>query len=218
MCEDRKPRQSARGHPVWRRNGGRHEHAEHVVAQRRVHVHGRGDRHVGHGQQTVDPRGRNAGRKQHCSHCTVYKPLAELRETRTVQRGSFDGKDLSQCVYAFTRSLPSAETYLVVINVGSEDEHVDLSNWPTLEKDETWQVHTPSDNAQYSIGYSFETNGFTLRPKSAIVLCDKKELSSSSSSSSLPSKSISPSSLVCILEMLVPALFFTFAHYILPDE
>jgi len=49
MCADRKPRQSARGHPVWRRNGGRHEHAEHVVARRRVHVHGRGDRHVGHG-------------------------------------------------------------------------------------------------------------------------------------------------------------------------
>ena len=51
-----------------------------------------------------------------------------------------------------TRSLPSAETYLVVMNVGSEDEHVDLSNWPTLKEDETWQVHTPRVNEQYSIG------------------------------------------------------------------
>jgi len=49
MCADRKPRQSPRGHPVWRRNGERHEHVEPVVARRRVHVHGRGDRHVGHG-------------------------------------------------------------------------------------------------------------------------------------------------------------------------
>lgn len=47
---DRKPRPAARGHAVWQRNGGRHEHVEHVVARGRVHVHGRGDRHVGHGR------------------------------------------------------------------------------------------------------------------------------------------------------------------------
>ncbi|CAI6343576.1 unnamed protein product [Macrosiphum euphorbiae] len=180
-----------------------------------------------HWDQTVDPRGRNAGlsgfqtlsrdparspyqwnasanagftvsskpwlpvnpnyrmvnletqRMQYWNHYTVYKRLAKLRKTRTVQRGSFDGKELSQWVYAFTRSLPSAETYLVVMNVGSEYEDVDLSNWPTLEKDEMWQVHTPSVNAQYLIGYSFKPYyQFTLKPKSAVVLFNKKSSSS----------------------------------------
>lgn len=42
-------------------------------------------------------------RKQHCSHYTVYKRLVKLRKTRTVQRGSFEGKPLSEWVYAFTR-------------------------------------------------------------------------------------------------------------------
>ncbi|CAI6350669.1 unnamed protein product [Macrosiphum euphorbiae] len=184
-----------------------------------------------HWDQTVDPRGRNAGRsgfqtlsrhparspyqwdasynagftvsfnpwlpvnpeywmvnlesqqKPYPSHYKVYKRLAKLRKTRTVQRGSFDGKELSQWVYAFTRSLPSAETYLVVMNVGSEYEDVDLSNWPTLKKDEVWQVHTPSVDAPYVEGYSCETRyRLPMPPKSAMVLCNKKSSSSFSSS------------------------------------
>lgn len=49
MCADRESRPAALGHPVRQRNGGRYEHVEHVVTRRCVHVHGRGDRHVGHG-------------------------------------------------------------------------------------------------------------------------------------------------------------------------
>jgi len=61
-------------------------------------------------------------------------------------------------LYYFTfcylnRSLSSEETYLVVMNVGSEDERVNLmSSWPAAAKDETWVVHTPSVNSQFSIG------------------------------------------------------------------
>ncbi|KAL4097535.1 hypothetical protein QTP88_022295 [Uroleucon formosanum] len=149
----------------------------------------------------------DAQRKQHCSHYTVYKRLARLRKTRTVQRGSFDGRELSEWVYAFTRSLPSAETYLVVLNVGSEEERVDLSSWPTLVKDETWLVHTPSVNSQYSIGYSLKTNGFTMRPKSAMVLCNKRHSLVLSSFSSA-TQSISSSSLVFPVAMFLVALGF----------
>lgn len=51
----------------------------------------------------------------------------------------------------FHRSLPGEETYLIVLNVGFEDESIDLSNLPVI-KDENWLVHTPSVNSQYSIG------------------------------------------------------------------
>ncbi|XP_025200461.1 maltase 2-like [Melanaphis sacchari] len=94
----------------------------------------------------------DAQRKQHCSHYTVYKRLTRLRKTQTIQRGSFEANVLSEWVYAFTRSLPSEETYLVVMNVGSEDEFVNLSDWPIAVKEETWLVHTPSLNSQFSIG------------------------------------------------------------------
>jgi len=58
------------------------------------------------------------------------------------------------CTFCYSyRSLESAETYLVVMNVGSEDEHVDLSSWPTADNEEPWVVHTPSVNSQYSIGW-----------------------------------------------------------------
>ncbi|XP_026811817.1 maltase 2-like isoform X1 [Rhopalosiphum maidis] len=152
----------------------------------------------------------DAQRKQHCSHYTVYKRLARLRKTRTVQRGSFEGRALSEWVYAFTRSLPSEETYLVVINVGSEEERVNLmSSWPTAAKDETWVVHTPSVNSQFSIGHSLKTSEFTMRPKSAMVLCNKRHslvLSSSSSSTS----SLSSSSLMYPIAMFVVALSYSY--------
>lgn len=49
------------------------------------------------------------------------------------------------------RSLLNSETYLVVMNVGSKDEHVDLSK-TTVIQDENWIVHTPSINSQHPIG------------------------------------------------------------------
>uniref|UniRef100_A0A2S2PDA4 Maltase 2 n=1 Tax=Schizaphis graminum TaxID=13262 RepID=A0A2S2PDA4_SCHGA len=152
----------------------------------------------------------DAQRKQHCSHYTVYKRLARLRKTRTVQRGSFEGRALSEWVYAFTRSLPSEETYLVVMNVGSEDELVNLmSSWPTLAKDETWVVHTPSVNSQFSIGHSLKTSEFTMRPKSAMVLCNKRHSLVLSSSSSATS-SLSSSSLMYPIAMILVALSYSY--------
>ncbi|CAH1738050.1 unnamed protein product [Aphis gossypii] len=151
----------------------------------------------------------DAQRQQQRSHYAVYKALARLRKTRTVQRGSFEGRPLSEWVYAFTRSLPSEETYLVVMNVGSEEERVDLSGWPTLVNNETWLVHTPSVNSQYSIGHSLKTNGFTMRPKSAMVLCNRKNALVSSSSSSSTS-SLYQSSLMFSVAMFVAA--FGYSH------
>ncbi|KAF0766939.1 maltase A1-like [Aphis craccivora] len=90
------------------------------------------------------------------------------------------------------------------MNVGSEEERVDLSSWPTVVKDETWLVHTPSVNSQFSIGHSLKTSGFTMRPKSAMVLCNKKNALVSSSSSSSTS-SLSQSSLMFPVSMLAVA-------------
>lgn len=48
--------------------------------------------------------------------------------------------------------MPGTETYLVVMNVGSEDELVDLSGWPAVGRDGTWLVHTSSVNSQHPAG------------------------------------------------------------------
>ncbi|XP_050421275.1 maltase 2-like [Adelges cooleyi] len=113
-----------------------------------------------------------AQKKQSRSHYSVYKRLIQLRKTRTVQRGSFEDHILSRWVFAFTRTRPGSETYLVVLNVGSEDEQVDLS--AISISDSTWLVHTPSVNSQYSTGDKIEANSFTMRPKSSLVLTNKK--------------------------------------------
>jgi len=47
-------------------------------------------------------------KKQHYSHYAVYKRLTELRKTRTIQRGSYDGHAPSEWVFAFSRYVRNA--------------------------------------------------------------------------------------------------------------
>ncbi|XP_025411875.1 maltase 2-like [Sipha flava] len=112
------------------------------------------------------------------SHYTVYKRLTALRRTRTMRKGAFEGHVLSEWVYAFSRSLKGAETYLVVLNVGSQYERVDLSSLSII-KEENLMVHTSSVNSQYSIRDTLNTTNFEMRPKSALVLVSEQYFTSS---------------------------------------
>ncbi|VVC30056.1 Glycoside hydrolase superfamily,Glycosyl hydrolase, family 13, catalytic domain [Cinara cedri] len=147
--------------------------------------------------------------RDHLSHYAVYKRLAGLRKTRTMQHGVYEGCVVSDWVFAFSRSLSGAETYLVVMNVGTEEERVDLSGLSTVNKQQTWIVHTPSINSQYSIGNILNSSGFTMRPKSALVLTNQnlqKNLSLSSSLAELSSSSAVSSALLYPSAMILVAL------------
>ncbi|XP_025411860.1 maltase 2-like isoform X2 [Sipha flava] len=109
-------------------------------------------------------------KEQPRSHYSVYKRLTSLRKTRTMQRGAFVGHVLSEWVYAFSRTLPGAESYYVVMNVGSEDIIVDSSRLLPSSTDRVCKVHTSSINSEHLEGDLLKIDGFQMRPKSALVL------------------------------------------------
>lgn len=50
------------------------------------------------------------------------------------------------------RTLPGAESYYVVMNVGSEDIHVDSSQLMPSSANHVWKVHTSSVNSEHLEG------------------------------------------------------------------
>ncbi|XP_025411858.1 maltase 2-like [Sipha flava] len=137
-----------------------------------------------------------AQQQQPRSHYAVYRRLTELRRTRTLQRGAFEGHVLSEWVYAFSRTFQGTETYLVVINLGSGYETVDLSDLQVI-KEQHVLVHTSSVNSEYSVGDTINKNGFKMRTKSALVLTTDKKVSTSSAASSVSSMKITLAALAC---------------------
>ncbi|XP_075235441.1 maltase 2-like [Lycorma delicatula] len=111
------------------------------------------------------------------SHYKVYKQLAQLRTMPTFQRGDLDIYTITTWVLAFSRRLPGSETYLVVINVGSEREVVILGeSVPKLSV--KMYVAASSVNSGYEDGESIDTKlslhatskPLILRPKASVVL------------------------------------------------
>lgn len=107
------------------------------------------------------------------SHYQVLKSLMELRRTPTVKYGGLNTYVLSDWVWAFTRTFESAETYVIVLNLGTEMEVIDLSgiqNLPAYLK-----VVIPTINSGYKAGDRIWAKpklgrSTYLRPKSGLVL------------------------------------------------
>lgn len=113
------------------------------------------------------------------SHLQIYKQILQLRKTNTMQRGDLDLYAISRWVLAFTRKLPGNETYVIVINSGTEREIVHLEETITgLPKN--LSVVVSSMNSGYIDGDIINTgvslNGTSrpliLRPKASVVLTD----------------------------------------------
>lgn len=108
-------------------------------------------------------------RKNPRSHFHVYKALAKLRRTATIQRGALDVYALTDWVLCFVRSYGDHPTYIVVTNIGSEIEYADvLSRRPTLP--ETLVVYAASSNSQFAPGSEVPTDKIMLKPKEALTL------------------------------------------------
>ncbi|KAI5713988.1 hypothetical protein M8J76_009109 [Diaphorina citri] len=108
-------------------------------------------------------------RKDKRSHYHVYKALAKLRRTATIQRGKLDVYDLSEWVLCFVRSYGDHPTYVVVMNIGSEIEYADiLTIRPTLP--EQLVVYAASANSMHEPGHTVNTDKIMLKPKEALTL------------------------------------------------
>ncbi|XP_065205958.1 maltase 2-like [Planococcus citri] len=116
-------------------------------------------------------------KSQQVSRYNIFKALSQIRKRKTMKIGHFESYVVSDWVYAFTRSYRRHETYITVLNLGSEIELINLhdviSNLPS-----TLQVVTASVNAGYVKGDQIQSipkfpSIFSMRPLSAIVLTSR---------------------------------------------
>ena len=68
------------------------------------------------------------------SHFKFYQRVMELRKLDTFQYGDLKILALNQNVFAYVRDLLDKETYVVLINLGPNDEHVSLKVFATLRE------------------------------------------------------------------------------------
>ncbi|XP_065221389.1 maltase 2-like [Planococcus citri] len=118
-------------------------------------------------------------KSQEVSRYNMFKALSQIRKRKTMKMGNFKSYIVSEWVYAFTRSYRRYETYITVLNVGSEIEPVNLhdviNNLPS-----TLQVVVASVNAGYVKGDQILSVSkfpriFSMRPLSAIVLTTRAQ-------------------------------------------
>ena len=66
------------------------------------------------------------------SHLKFYQRLMELRKHETFQDGTIKVQALNRNVFAYIRELRESDTFVVVINLGADVEHVSLNPFKTL--------------------------------------------------------------------------------------
>ncbi|XP_060848952.1 uncharacterized protein LOC132928356 [Rhopalosiphum padi] len=103
--------------------------------------------------------------------------MSQLRKTDTLKNGDLQTYNITKSIYILKRSLLEHESYIVVMNFGSETESVIPSNIVKNLKNELY-VYLESENSAYNIGNIISTvssagNPLTLRPQSVVVLTDK---------------------------------------------
>ncbi|XP_026814535.1 maltase A3-like isoform X1 [Rhopalosiphum maidis] len=108
---------------------------------------------------------RNAKR----SHLKIFKEIENLRKLEIFCTGNLELYEISEYVFAFSRSNTSSKTYFIVINLGSELENINLqkfkkSLFPKLV------VKISSLYAEQNNGDIVSAKSFTLRPSAALVL------------------------------------------------
>ncbi|XP_039296338.1 maltase 2 [Nilaparvata lugens] len=111
------------------------------------------------------------------SHFRIYQRLAALRKHVTIQKGTLTTHVLSEWVFAFVRRHADNDTYVVVINCGSEREVVVLRDEISRLPDYL-EVVVPSLNSGYKIGdivnpdalVDIRARLLVLRPKASVVL------------------------------------------------
>ncbi|XP_029346943.1 maltase 2-like isoform X2 [Acyrthosiphon pisum] len=111
------------------------------------------------------------------SNYNFYKKMSQLRKTDTLKYGDLQTYNITKSIYILKRSLLERESYIVIMNFGSETETVLLSNIIHDVKDELY-VYLGSENSAYNTGSIVSTvpstgNPVKLRPQSVVVLSDK---------------------------------------------
>ncbi|XP_050058521.1 maltase 2-like [Aphis gossypii] len=103
------------------------------------------------------------------SHLKIFKEIANLRELEVFRTGNVELYEISEYVFAFSRSINFFKTYFIVINLGSEMENINLKKFKKSLSPKMI-VKISSLYAEQSNGDIVSAKSFTLRPSAALVL------------------------------------------------
>lgn len=88
--------------------------------------------------------------KANASHFKFYKRLLELRKTETFIDGDFVSKALTANVLGYSRSLNN-ETFVVLINLGSQNETVNVNDL-TVKLEGESEILIASSSSRFNVG------------------------------------------------------------------
>ncbi|XP_049857638.1 uncharacterized protein LOC126340110 [Schistocerca gregaria] len=133
---------------------------------------------VNENYETLNAAAQEAGDR---SHLKTYRQLVQLRADPAVQTG--DTKvNSSGNVLAFSRSMNDRASVVVLVNVGTEEETVDLvDTLPIVTEDDVLEVYARSLESQKEEGEVLETREVTLSGQEAVVLRRKQEQNAAAS-------------------------------------
>ncbi|KAE9538656.1 hypothetical protein AGLY_005755 [Aphis glycines] len=103
------------------------------------------------------------------SHLKIFKEIANLRELEVFRTGNVELYEISEYVFAFSRSNNIFKNYFIVINLGSELENINLKKFKKSFSPKII-VKISSLYAEQSNGDIVRAKSFTLRPSAALVL------------------------------------------------
>ncbi|CAH1738892.1 unnamed protein product [Aphis gossypii] len=103
------------------------------------------------------------------SHLKIFKEIANLRELEVFRTGNVELYEISEYVFAFSRSNNFFKNYFIVINLGSELENINLKKFKKSLSPKMI-VRISSLYAEQSNGDIVSAKSFTLRPSAALVL------------------------------------------------
>ncbi|KAL5239649.1 hypothetical protein ACI65C_007059 [Semiaphis heraclei] len=108
---------------------------------------------------------RNARR----SHLKIFEDIMNLRQLEEFRTGDLEMYEISEYVFAFSRSNSFFKTYFIVINLGSEMENINLTKFKTMIFPKL-TVKISSLFAEQNNGDVVSAKSITLRPSAALVL------------------------------------------------
>ncbi|XP_058449982.1 maltase 2-like [Malaya genurostris] len=113
------------------------------------------------------------------SHYKVYQQLVKVRRHETLRRGSIRLIAYNDQIVTFVREYRNHDTFVVIVNLGPDQQLVDLTLFPRLS--EQLSVVVASSISNFKVGDTVRSDGVVVGAYDALVL-----LESTASQSRLP--------------------------------
>lgn len=110
-------------------------------------------------------------KEQERSHYKTYQQLVKLRQHQTFRKGSIQLLPYNDRVVTFIRELLNHDTFVIILNLDSQEQLVDLSVFPRLS--EELKVALVSSTSNFRVGDMVQRDGLMIGSYEALVLQDR---------------------------------------------